>query len=273
MAERNLEAVRSAEVGDGHLELSHEELNDFVDSLVDNEVGSLVELSLLEVDHHKLSSVEFRAKRHLASGVYPHARSHGDAEVGHGVESKALVEDFRHEVLAEVDDGVLEFALAAWGVANAACSVLLGLLRAAHAEVSHVLSSALQAKLEIGVSVEVSEDVGVNATLAVEAVDVLAHNALENASVLKFNHGHVSPCGSGLLDCRVEGNAVGVRKSLARFLHVILVLILEGGLLPAAWAGLKHSAISRAVVRDSGRSRNSCTGEAAEILALANPLS
>ena len=177
------------------------------------------------------------------------------------------------KVVAEVDDGVLEFALAAWGVANAACFVLLGFLSAAHAEVSHVLSSALQAKLEVGVSVEVSEDVGVDTTLAVEAVNVLAHEALEDASVLQFNHGHVSPCGSGLLDCRVEGNAVGVRKSLARFLHVILVLILEGGLLPAAWAGLEHSAISRAVVRDSGRSRNSCTGEEAEILALANPLS
>ena len=189
------------------------------------------------------------------------------------MEGKALAKDLRHEALSEVDDGVLEFALAARSVANAASPVLLGLLGCADAEVSHVFSSALHAELEVGVSVEVGEDVGVDAALTVEAVDVLTDDALEDASVLELNHGHVGPCGPGLLDCGVEGNSVGVGKGFARPLQLFLKLIFEGGLFPAAWASLEHRAISRAVVGDSGRSRNSRTCEAAEVLSFTYPFS
>ena len=61
---------------------------------------------------------------------------------------------------------------------------MLQLLRgSAHPEVAHVLSLALEAYFKIGVAMEVCKFVGVDATLPVESVDVLADNCFQNVSI------------------------------------------------------------------------------------------
>ena len=70
--------------------------------------------------------------------------------------------------------------------------MLLGLLSIAHARVSHVLAAALLANFKIRVAVELGEIGGGDATLPVQAVDVLTHDVLEMVLLEQLNESHVS---------------------------------------------------------------------------------
>lgn len=107
------------------------------------------------------------------------------------MQCKTLIQDAPNEILTKVDDCVLKLALAAWSVANAASLMLFGLLGSANLVVAHVFSPTLDAELEIGVTVEVSQLISMDATLAMETINVLADDSLEDTTILKLYHGHV----------------------------------------------------------------------------------
>ena len=57
VAKEDLHVVGPSPVGNGEIQLLHEQLDDFVDSLVNNEVGSIINLGPLEVDHDEPASI------------------------------------------------------------------------------------------------------------------------------------------------------------------------------------------------------------------------
>ena len=155
---------------------------------------------------------------------------------------EAFIKNVWLEVLPEVDDSVLELTATAWGIANATCQVVL----CTHSSlvIAHVLSVTLDAKFKVLVAVELRHCEGVNSTLTVKAINVLADDTLENATTLKLNQCHVRRRRLRLLDSHVERHSIGGRKLLTRLPHILLVLVLECGLLPAAWSSFQDSAIA-----------------------------
>ena len=154
---------------------------------MDDERGSLVDLSLLKVDHYELSSIHEASKWHHARWIDSHTRAHRDDQVRPRMQLKTLFENASDKVLTEVDNSVLQFTAAPWSVTNAAGFVLLSILGAADSVVSHVLSVTLDTEFEVCVPVELSHDLWVDSTLAVETVDVLTDDALEDAAILQLN--------------------------------------------------------------------------------------
>ena len=83
-----------------------------------------------------------------------------------------------------------------------------------------------------------------DATLAMEAINVLADDTLENTAVHELNQGHVSLRRSSLLNGRVEGHSICIGQRLPLSLEILLEFLLHGRFLPAAGTSLKHSTIS-----------------------------
>lgn len=124
-AHEDLHTVGPSPLGDGDLQLLHQQFDDFIHSLVNLELGSHVYLGLLEVDHDELASIGDASERHHARRVDPHARTHRNSQVRDAVQCEAFHQNLSLEVLAEVDNRILKLTAAAWGVANAASQVSL----------------------------------------------------------------------------------------------------------------------------------------------------
>ena len=57
VAKKDLHAIGPSPVGNGDIQLLHEQLDDFVHSLVNNEVGSTINLGPLEVNHDEPAAI------------------------------------------------------------------------------------------------------------------------------------------------------------------------------------------------------------------------
>ena len=239
---------------------------------MDHKRCHIINRGLLKVDDHQLTAARDAAERHVAGRCNSHARAHAEDQIRQGALDKAKLEDLLFEVFTEIDDCIFELTVASWSVTDSASLVVVALLSSSNTVVSHVLTVALHADLQVSISVHISKLGWVDSTLSVEAVDVLADHSLEDSSVHEFNESHVSGRRLGLLDGNVEGDAVGVGERLVGSLHVVLELLLAGGFLPAARASLKNCAIARSVVRDSTRCRDASARESGEVVALLDPL-
>ena len=188
-AHEDLHTVGPSPLGDGDLELLHQQFDDFIHSLVNRELGSLVYLGLLEVDHDELASIGDAHERHHARRVDPHARTHRNNQVRDGVHCEAFLQNLSLEILTEVDHRILKITTAAWSVTNSASQVSfrfnIGLV------VAHVLSVTLNAEFKVCVPVELCHDISVDSTLTVKAINVLADDALEDVAILELNQRHV----------------------------------------------------------------------------------
>ena len=124
-AQEHFHTVGSSPLGDGDLQLLHQQFDDLVYLLVNDELGSFVYLGLLEIDHDEPASTSDASERHHARWVDPHARAHRNSQVGHTVQSEAFHHDLWLEALTKVDICVLKLAAAARGFTNAASQVRL----------------------------------------------------------------------------------------------------------------------------------------------------
>jgi len=181
-------------------ELLHETPHDVVALSVDDQSGKVVERCLLQVANNEATSVLSTSSRHAVGGRYTKAGAHGEAEVCVSAVLLTKLKDSRVEVLAEVDDRVLEVTIAAWSLALASSSVLLGLLGVAHTVVAHELATTILAHLEVCVAVKLGNAGCRDAALAVEAIDILADDELEVLLLHELNERHVSQGWVGLLD-------------------------------------------------------------------------
>ena len=146
-AHEDLHTVGPSPLGDGELQLLHQQFDDFIHSLVNLELRSLIYLGLLEVDHDEPASIGDASERHHARRVDPHARTHRNNQVRDAVQCEAFHKNISLETLAEVNNRILKLTTAAWGVANAACQVSFGINIGI--EVAHVLSVTLSAEFKV----------------------------------------------------------------------------------------------------------------------------
>ena len=105
---------------------------------------------------------------------------------------ETFLEYFFDEILTEIYNRVLEVSTATWCIALASSFVIEAFLSGSHSVVTHVLTGASHADFKVSVAVEVGKLIWVNATFAVEAVNVLTDDAIEYVSVHQLNKGHVS---------------------------------------------------------------------------------
>ena len=102
-----------------------------------------------------------------------------------------------------------------------------------------------------------------DAALPVQAIDVLTDDVLELVLPDELVERHVSHGGTRLLDRHVERHPHRAWKCYARLRPVILPLVAQGLLLPAAWPRRQLRVVATAIVRDAGRGRDAgaCEGD------------
>ena len=160
------------------------------------------------------------------------------------MDSIALMTNILVQVLSKVDDCVLQIAIAALSLTLTACLVLLRPRSSAHFVITREPATALHALLKICVAVDFGYLVRVNTTFEMEAIDVLADNTLQDSSVLKLNKGHVCSGRPSLLNSGRKVYSVCQWQGLALLLAILLKLLLQGSLLPAAGTCLQDCVIT-----------------------------
>ena len=154
------------------------------------------------------------------------------------------------KILLEVNDGVFEVAIAVWRLAHSTSSVLKDALCSADARVSHVLSSAVLADLELRVAVELGKLCWRDTTLAVQTVNILAGDVLQVVSIHQLNQGHVS-LGRVCFHERVVKCDPTLCLLWSHCNPTLFLFLLNSHLLPAARANLILSILGGSVVGDS----------------------
>ena len=114
----------------------------------------------------------------------------------------------------------------------------------AHAIVTHVVSIALHANLQVRIAVNFCYIIRRYACLTVQAINVLAYYLREDASIHELSHSHMSDRWLGLLDRHVKWHAMSIWQRLSFPAQIFFVLLSQGSFLPAAWACLQDSAVS-----------------------------
>ena len=268
-AKEDLHAVGPSKVWDRELELLHEQFHHFVHPLVNDQRGKSIHLGLLQIDHDKLATILNAFQGHVASRSDSHAGAHSNNQVGHPMQSETFVQDLFLEVLPKVNDRVLKLSTTAWSVANATSQMIFS--ASPSSIVSHMLSITLHTHLKIGVAMQLCQMFGFYATLTVQTINILTDNTFENSTVLQLNKRHVRRRGPRHLDSRIEGHFVRVRQGLASLFHLLFILLLEGGLLPAAWARFQYRAIARAIVWNTRGCRDTSAREHSHKLRIFDP--
>ena len=248
-------------------ELLHEALHDVVALCMDDQSGKVVERCLLQVANNETTSVLSTSSRHAVGRRYTKAGAHGKAEVCVSAVLLTKLKDSRVEVLAEVDDRVLEVTIAAWSLALASSSVLLGLLGVAHTVVAHELATTILAHLEVCVAMKLSNAGCRDAALAMETIDILADDVLEVLLLHELNERHVGQGWVGLLDGSAKGGSVCwlTSTSCTSALLLFSVLLLVGRGLPASRASAKNGVVARSVVGNSTGGRDTSTSESYKV--------
>lgn len=116
------------------------------------------------------------AVRHVTCRNNAHTGAHYQVKVSLLTPVKAVVEILAVKRFTKVDDRVLELTSATWSVTNAPCLVLFSFGCCSNAEVSHVVSIASHTDLQVRVAMNLSDIFGRDACLAVQTINVLAHN-------------------------------------------------------------------------------------------------
>lgn len=133
--------------------LLHEELHDIVALGIDAQSSVRVKRSLLKVADNEATSINSTSLWEGVSRRDAQTRSHGDAEIRVSAALFTKHEDCIIQLLAKVDDCVLEMAIAAWVLALATRAVLFGLLGIADTMVTHVLAATFFANFEVRITV------------------------------------------------------------------------------------------------------------------------
>lgn len=126
----------------------------------------MVKWCLLQIANDEAATVHRASLWHAVSWRHSQTRAHRKTQISTLAVGLAQLQDGWVEILAEVDDRVLEEAIATWALTLAPCPMLLGLLRSSHAMVTHVLTTALFAHLKVRVAVKLSDVGSRDATLA-----------------------------------------------------------------------------------------------------------
>ena len=260
--EADLEALLHLPDRDLIAKLLHEALHDVVALSVDDQRGKVIERGLLQVANDEAASVLSAGCGHSVGGRDAEAGAHGEAEVCMSAVLLTKLKDSRVEILAEVDDRVLEVTIAARTLALASCSVLLGLLSVAYTMVAHVLAATLLANLEVRVAVELRNASCGDTALAVKAIDILADDVFQVLLLHELNERHVSEGWVGLLDGGAKGTCVvRLTTSSASALLLLSVPLLVCRGFPAAWASFENGVEARSVVGDSTGCRDASACE------------
>mmetsp|Transcript_9984 Transcript_9984/g.34989 ORF Transcript_9984/g.34989 Transcript_9984/m.34989 type:complete len:491 (+) Transcript_9984:131-1603(+) len=254
----DLDVATQAELGHLHAQLPRQLRHDVVALGMDDEVGLVVQRRPLQVDDDEVAAL---AVAHLLGHVGGRRHRQGGAQAQAHVAlsrvGKAEVDLALRQVLAEVDDAVVQLALAAWHLAHAPGRVLLAAARDAAAKVAQVHLAARAARLLVGVAVHLRDLLGREAAAQVQAVRVLAHEELEVALALQLHQRHVRDARDRLERRR------GLRPRRAR--------LLLRAKLPHPWARLQHGVHARAEVRDARARADAGAGERGEVVTLADP--
>lgn len=115
--------------------------------------------------------------------------------------------------------------------------------------------------------------ISMDTTSPVESIDILTDDKLKDVTFVQFIHCHVSQRWPRLLNSLVKGHAVRVRKRHTLSKLIVLPLLSHGCLLPAARSSLEYSVETATVVRDTGRSRDTCTSKGHHAVGLSDHLS
>ena len=126
--------------------------------------------------------------------------------------------------------------------------MIMHLLGCACTIVAHILLGAPTAHFKVCVSVDFGHSIWVDSALAMESVDVLADNSLQDTSIHQLNHSHMCLGGLCLTDGLLEGSCVSCGQGLAGPFHILLILLLKGCLLPAARSSLENRTIPGTIV-------------------------
>ena len=78
VAEEDLHAVGPPKVGDGEVQLLHEQFHDLVHPFMDDKRCKPVHLRLLEINHDKLSTILDALEGHVAGWCDTHTGTHSD---------------------------------------------------------------------------------------------------------------------------------------------------------------------------------------------------
>ena len=264
--EGDLDALLHLPLGNLVAELLHKPFHHVVALGVDDQGSEVIEWGLLEVANDEASSVLCASLRHSIRGAHPETGAHGEAKVSVLAILVSQLEDGRVQVLTEVDDGVLEMAIATWGLAHASSPMLVGALSISYAGVSHVLTATVLTNFQVCVAVEFGEVCCGDSTLSVQAVNVLAHDELEVVFLSELDEGHVCLGWVGLLNRGPYGLRVCSFLCSSSSCSCLLLLFLELPLvreaLPGAWASLQDCVETGTVIGDSTccRDASSCEG-------------
>ena len=267
----NLDALLHLPGGDLIAELLHEELHDIIALGIDAQSSVTVKRSLLKVANNKATSIDSASLWEGVSRRDTQTRSHGDAEIRVSAALLTKHEDSIIQLLAKVDDCVLEMAIAAWALAHATRAVLFSLLGVAYTMVTHVLAATFLANFEVRVSVQLRNAGGRNATLTMKTIDVLTDDMLEMVLLHQFNHGHMRNRWVCFLNCSLNSSLVSRHLSSCTTsgcssLLLFSILLFIGCSLPAAWARLKNGVISRAVVGNTAGGGDASASEHRHVL-------
>jgi hypothetical protein len=230
--------------------------------------GTVSHRRLLQVDDdHVLSALESALGHGVCRG---NAKTR--TEANHQVGVRSVVKSSFHVFVAqrfvEVDDRIVQLAIAAFVVAKAASVVVMDPLCGAHYKVTHIVLAALAAELELSIAVQLGDLVHWDARLAVQTVNILRNNVLELVAIQELGKSHVARGRDRILH--------SVPAQLGRSDHLVSLLfglLNVGQLGPATRTGWQDSLGAGAVVGNAGRGGNSCAGECDCVVRLEDHLS
>jgi hypothetical protein len=112
-------------------------------------------------------------------------------EVGQRAVLESRVEDDLVKILLEVYYCVLKHSSASWVITPSSRFVIENSFRIAHTEVTHVAQTAFHALLQISVSMKFRDIFHRNATLSMQAIDILRDYVLEVTMIHHLDQSHV----------------------------------------------------------------------------------
>ena len=164
------------ELWNRHFKLLHELGEHGLNSGVDDQVSHFIQWRLLEIDHDELAAGPFAGHWNSTGWVHSAAGADAEHEVGCDTGITGVRDNILIELLIKVDNGIIQLAIALLVFAHAGRFVMVVFLLLADAKVPHVVLAAFAALLQVCVSMKLEDFSTWDATLAVEAIDVLRND-------------------------------------------------------------------------------------------------
>ena len=148
---------------------------------MDHEVSDVVERCFLQVNNHYLTLSVCAILHNLRWNADTHAGSQTKHDIGLSARFLSLVEQVLVVVLAEVEDGVAEVAVAVLALSTSL--VKFRLILCPYPIVPQLVRSTLLANLQVGVSVQLGDFAFRDAGFEVQAVYILRDNIFADVSL------------------------------------------------------------------------------------------